>query len=122
MAAKTILLIDDDPYILDVMGRQLKAKGFRVLSTTDPEQGCAIAEKESPDLILSDIAMPGIDGFAVIQWVRNNEKTRKIPLILLTGSDKMADVEKGFAAGAQAYLLKPVDWDAAWAKIEPFLK
>src|SRR4051794_35493882 len=122
MASKTILLIDDDPYILDVMGRQLKAKGFQILTTTDSEQACQLAESQKPDLIISDIAMPALDGFGLLEKIRSQESTKKIPLVLLTGSDKMTDVEKGFASGAQAYLLKPVDWDTAWAKIEPLLK
>ena len=119
---KTVLLIDDDPYILDLLGRQLRAKGLRVLSTTDPENAFGIAEKEHPHLIISDIAMPALDGFALLKGLRSKRVTSEIPLILLTGSDRMADVEEGFASGAQAYLLKPVDWDSAWPKIEPLLR
>jgi CheY-like chemotaxis protein len=118
---KTILLVDDDPFILDLVGRFLKEKGFRVLSTTDPEKAYAIAEKEVPRLIISDIAMPGLDGFTLFQGFKNNKVTSQIPLVLLTGSEKLADIEKGFASGAQAYLLKPIDWMTAWPKLEPLL-
>src|SRR5271167_4471294 len=105
-AQKTILLVDDDPFILDLVSRFLKDKGFRVLSTTDPEKAYALAEKEVPRLIISDIAMPGLDGFTLLQGFKNNTVTSNIPLVLLTGSDKLADIEKGYASGAQAYLLK----------------
>ena len=118
---KTILLVDDDPFILDLVGRFLTAKGFRVLSTTDPEKAYKLAESEVPRLIISDIAMPGLDGFTLFKGFKNNKVTSRIPLVLLTGSDKLADIEKGFAAGAQAYLLKPVDWTTAWPKLEPLL-
>jgi CheY-like chemotaxis protein len=118
---KTVLLVDDDPFILDVMGRQLRTKGVNVLTTTDPERAYSLAESEKPDLIISDINMPAIDGFTLLKGLRGNRVTNQIPLILLTGSDKLADVEEGFTSGAQAYLLKPVDWDAAWSKIGPLL-
>src|SRR5438270_5472519 len=121
MADKTVLIVDDDPFILDLLARQLRAKSLRVLSTTDPETAYDLAEKERPDLIISDIAMPALDGFTLLKGLRGNKVTSQIPLVLLTGSDKMADVEQGFAAGAQAYLLKPIDWETAWPKIAPLL-
>ncbi len=119
---KTILVVDDDPYMVDLVSRQIKARGFRVLQTTDPETAYALAEKELPDLIISDVAMPALDGFTLFSGLRNNKATCGIPLVLLTGSDKITDVEKGYAAGAKAYLLKPFDWDTAWPKLEPLLQ
>ena len=119
---KKILVVDDDPYIVDLLSRQLKAKGFNVLPTTDPETAYTLAEKERPDLIISDIAMPALDGFTLLKGLKNNKVTSQIPLVLLTGSDKMADVEQGFTSGAQAYLLKPFDWDSAWPKLQPLLQ
>jgi CheY-like chemotaxis protein len=121
-AVKTILVVDDDPFILDLVSRFFKAKGFHVLTTTDPEKAYSIAEREVPQLIISDLAMPGIDGFTLLQGFKSNRVTHQIPLVLLTGSEKINDIEKGFASGAQVYLLKPVDWTIAWPKIEPFLK
>jgi CheY-like chemotaxis protein len=118
---KTVLVIDDDPYMVDVLSRQLKHKGFRVLSTTDPEKGFILAEQERPNLIISDIGMPALDGFTLLKGLRSNKVTHDIPLVLLSGSDRMSDVEQGFSSGAQAYLLKPLDWDAAWPKLAPFL-
>ncbi len=118
---KTVLIVDDYPYMLDMVALFLKSKGLRVLCTTDPEKAYAIAEKETPDLIISDVAMPGLDGFTLLRGFKENKLTREIPLVLLTGTDKIADVEEGFASGAQVYLLKPVDWASAWPKIQPFL-
>lgn len=121
MPEKTVLIVDDDPFILDILSRQLKSKKLRVLSTTDPETAFTLAEKEHPDLIISDIAMPALDGFTLLKGLRENKVTSQIPLVLLTGSDRMADVEHGFASGAQAYLLKPIDWESAWPKIASLL-
>ena len=119
---KTILVVDDDPYIVDLLSRQLKAKGFRVLQTTDPETAYSLAEKEKPDLIISDVAMPALDGFTLFKGLKNNKITCGIPLVLLTGSDKVSDVEQGFSSGARAYLLKPFDWETAWPKLQPLLQ
>jgi len=119
---KTILVVDDDPYMVDLLARQFKAKGFRVIQTTDPETAYTLAEKEHPHLIISDVAMPALDGFTLLKGLKNNKLTREIPLVLLTGSDKMADVQEGFNSGAQAYLLKPFDWNTAWPKLQPLLQ
>ncbi len=120
--AKLILLVDDDPYILAAVEKFLKMKGFRVVSMTDPELAFHFAEEKVPDLIISDISMPGLDGFTLLKGLKANKATKKIPLALLTSTDKISDVEKGFSAGAVAYILKPIDWDRAWAKIEPLVR
>ena len=121
LSQKTVLVVDDDPYILDILCRQLRSKDLRVLSTTDPETAYTLAETEKPNLIISDIAMPALDGFTLLKGLRGNKVTSQIPLVLLTASDRMSDVEEGFSSGAQAYLLKPLDWDSAWSKIEPLI-
>ena len=119
--AKKILVVDDDPFILAVVEKFLKLKGFQVVTTTDPELAFRLAEKEKPDLLISDVAMPGVDGFTLLRSLKQDSITKHIPLMLLTATDKIADVEKGFASGAQAYLLKPIDWDRAWPKIQAIL-
>src|SRR5579872_6274613 len=113
--AKTILAVDDDPFILLVVEKFLKSKGFKVITMTDPEKAYFFAEKEKPDLIISDVAMPAVDGFTLIRNLSTNKDTKDIPLVLLTATDKIADVEKGFSSGARAYILKPIDWNRAWA-------
>jgi two-component system OmpR family response regulator len=118
---KKVLVIDDDPYIVDLITRQLSKKGLEVLSSTDPETAYTLAEQHHPNLIISDIAMPALDGFMLLKGLRQNKVTKDIPLILLTASDRMSDVEEAFVSGAQAYLLKPLDWETAWPKIETLL-
>ena len=120
--AKTIMVVDDDPSILLAVEKFLKMKGFHVMCHSDPEEAYQAAQKHKPDLIISDVAMPGLDGFTLLKGLRENKSPRSIPLVLLTATDKIADVEKGFEVGAEAYILKPIDWDRAWAKLEPFLK
>jgi len=119
--AKTVLIVDDDPAILRAVEAFLKMKGLKVITCLDPGDAFKIAESKNPDLVISDVAMPGIDGFTLLRGLKDNKNTQNIPLILLTATDRIADVEKGFASGAQAYVLKPIDWDRAWAKIQPFV-
>src|SRR5687768_4352741 len=92
---KTVLVVDDDPYNADLVSRQLRAHGFRVLQTTDPETAYCLAEKNRPDLIISDVNMPALDGFTLLSGLKNNRLTQDIPLILLTSSSRPADREKG---------------------------
>lgn len=118
---KTVLVVDDDPAILRAVDTFLRMKGLKTITCLDPGDAFKIAETKKPDLIISDIAMPGVDGFTLLKGLKGNKLTQNIPLILLTATDRIADVEKGFASGAQAYVLKPIDWDRAWAKIQPFV-
>jgi DNA-binding response OmpR family regulator len=120
--SKTIMVVDDDPSILLIVEKFLKTKGFQVMCMSDPEEAYHSAQKHRPDLIISDVAMPGLDGFTLLRGLRENKTTKDIPLVLLTATDKIADVEKGFEVGARAYILKPIDWDRAWLKLEPLLR
>src|SRR5580765_9119615 len=108
--AKTVMIVDDDPSILLVVEKFLKMKGFQVMCMTDPEEAYHAAQKHKPDLIISDVAMPGLDGFTLLKALKENKATQNIPLVLLTATDKVADVEKGFSVGALAYILNPIDW------------
>lgn len=119
---KTVLVVDDDPFILLAVEKFLKIKGLNVITFTDPELAFHHADKKKPDLIISDVSMPGVDGFTLTKTLRQNKATHHIPLVLLTSRDKISDVEEGFSSGAQAYILKPIDWDRAWRKLEPLLK
>src|SRR5258708_5120860 len=119
--AKTVLIVDDDPSILRAVEAFLVIKGHKVIATTDPREAFKIAQKSRPDLIISDIDMPDLDGFTLMKCVKENKSTQKIPFVLLTALNKIGAVDRGFEGGAQAYIIKPVEWDRAWAKIQPFL-
>ncbi len=118
---KTVLVVDDDRFILLAVEKFLLMKGYKVVGMTDPEQAFQYAKDKKPDLIISDVMMPGLDGFTLLKGLKENNATKKIPLVLLTSTDRISDVEKGFSSGAQAYILKPIDWDRAWAKLQPLL-
>ena len=119
-----ILVVDDEPPARARL-RTLLAREEGVELLGECENGAdaiAAIERDAPDLVFLDVEMPGLDGFTLCQGLKGNRVTQNIPLVLLTGSDKINDIEKGFAAGAAVYLLKPVDWMTAWPKLEPYLK
>jgi CheY-like chemotaxis protein len=120
-AAKTILAVDDDPFILEVVTKFLVAKGCRVVGTTDPENVAKLAAAEKPHMIISDIAMPGIDGLTLLKQLKEDPATRNIPVVLLTSSSRMDDIQSGLTNGAEAYLHKPVDWERDWPKLQAIL-
>jgi len=108
MAAKRILLIDDDENMLLVIARFLTGAGFQVIPASGGHEGLAKIRSEVPDAVLCDVKMPDIDGFEVLQRVRADGETVAIPFILLTSADDRDNVRKGFRLGADDFLSKPV--------------
>lgn len=113
-----ILLIDDDPEALEIAEARLKANGYKYIGVLDGVEGINMIRKEKPDIILLDIAMPGIDGFSLCKIIKGDKNIKKIPVIFFTAKELVNDVEKGFEVGADDYVLKPVDWDRLMGKIE----
>ena len=105
---KTILIIDDQPFFITMQQAMLKQQGFQVLASTNGPDGLKLAKKQKPDLILLDIEMPGMDGFAVCQQLKQDQELRQIPVIILTGTQDPKLNEKAFRAGADVTVLKSV--------------
>jgi two-component system sensor histidine kinase/response regulator len=105
---KTVLVIDDEPMTLDVVCYILEAHGFKVVRADDGWMGLEAARAEHPDLVLCDVVMPRLDGYAVLHTLRAEPETAAIPFILLTGEAGPAQRRRGMEAGADDYLAKPV--------------
>jgi len=106
-ARQTILAVDDDPGNLGILRRLLHPQ-YNVLAAPSGERALAIAAGQpKPDLILLDVLMPGMDGYAVLARLRDMQATRDIPVIFVTGLDSIEDEEKGLALGAVDYITKP---------------
>ena len=103
---KKILIIEDDLVLQKALADYLSAEGFETEVASDGETGEELSVSKKPDLILLDIILPKKDGFEVLRSVRANEKTKKIPIILLTNLDSIDDVEKALELGATTYLVK----------------
>jgi CheY-like chemotaxis protein len=102
-----VLLIDDDAAIRMICSVNLRALGIDVLEAEDGAQGWELARRERPDLVLLDVAMPGLDGFEVAELVRGHRKTRHLPLMFLTG--EAGNDARARKLGAIACLAKPFD-------------
>jgi DNA-binding response OmpR family regulator len=102
----TILAIDDDPTIHDLLKRFLTKQGFNVTTATSGAEGLRLAREIAPEAITLDVMMPGMDGWAVLTALKANSKTADIPVVMMTMVD---DRNLGYALGASDYLLKPID-------------
>jgi len=116
-----VLAIDDDEEALEITVARLEVLGYEVVSTQDGVEGISLVRRENPDIILLDIMMPKIDGFSVCKILKEDNALKSIPVILLTSKELINDVEKGFASGADDYVIKPVDWDRLVAKIDKLM-
>jgi two-component system sensor histidine kinase/response regulator len=105
----TILAIEDDPAMLELIALLLEEEGHRVLRTGSAEAALTLLEEQSPDLIVSDVMMPGVDGFGLYERVRAKSDWSQIPFIFLTARGERSDVRRGMALGADDYLVKPFE-------------
>lgn len=102
-----ILVVEDETDILDVVQYNLKKNGFDVFTATTGEDGLRVADRETPDLVLLDLMLPGLDGHEICRRLRASERTREIPVIMLTARSTEADVVSGLTLGADDYITKP---------------
>lgn len=105
----TILVVEDEQVILEIITCLLQDDGYHVLQARNGMDALSLLEGSKPDLIISDIRMPGIDGFALCEQVRANPDFAQLPFIFLTGRDERADVRRGMGLGADDYLTKPFE-------------
>lgn len=103
----TILCIDDDHDILNLLGKILANAGYNVIKASDGKQGISEALNRKPDLILLDILMPGMDGYEVCKKIKDKEETKNIPIIFITAKKEDEDEAKGLKIGAVDYIRKP---------------
>ncbi len=119
---KKILVIDDEPLVLEVLKIRLKMKNYEVITASDGAEGIESAMREKPDLIILDIIMPGLDGYQVCRKLKEDIKTKAIPVIMLTALGQSAEREKGYSSGAYGYIFKPFDDEELLNSIEEALK
>ena len=116
-----ILLVEDNEMNRDMLSRRLERKGFQVVMAVDGGEGVAMAQSESPDLILMDMSLPVLNGWDATRQIKQNPQTGPIPLIALTAHAMAGDREKAIEAGCDDYDTKPIDLPRLLAKIETLL-
>jgi two-component system cell cycle response regulator DivK len=112
-----ILLVEDNEMNRDMLSRRLIRKGYSVSIAVDGESGVAMATSEAPDLILMDMSLPVLDGWAAIRRLKGSPSTKDIPVIALTAHAMSGDREKALAAGCDDYDTKPVELSRLLGKI-----
>jgi len=100
-----VLIIDDDPSLLDALSMALEDAGHTVVAAADGTTGLALIRSKRPDLVVSDVNMPGLDGFSLCRRLR--EENNRVPFILLTSRDNDIDETLGLELGADDYVTKP---------------
>jgi DNA-binding response OmpR family regulator len=104
---KKILIIEDEKNIVLLLKMFLEHNGFEVFTAVNGTDGIKIAQESNPDLILLDIVLPGINGYLVCKNLKEDEKTKDIPIVVISARTSKDDIEKIFSSGAQDYIAKP---------------
>jgi len=116
-----ILLVEDNEMNRDMLSRRLERKGYEVLIAVDGQQGVMIAQTELPDLILMDMSLPVLDGWAATRQLKAATTTQAIPIVALTAHAMSGDQQKCFEAGCDDYDTKPVEFMRLLEKIQTLL-
>ena len=116
-----VLVADDDPDILDLVRYRLERSGYEVATARDGLEAVKLAGELAPSLAVLDVMMPSLNGFEVTRRLRETPSTAGIPVILLTARAQEADVQEGFASGADDYLRKPFSPRELSARVQAIL-
>ncbi len=117
-----VLVVDDNPANLKLVKSVLEFEGWRVIEAADAIQAEAAIECSRPDLILMDLALPGVDGLTLTRRLKAQPNTADIPIVALTASAMIGDDQKAFAAGCQGYISKPINTREFPAQVARYLK
>jgi class 3 adenylate cyclase len=117
-----ILVVDDQRANVEVLAGVLTARGYEVLTATDGEAALEQVRQGNPDLVVSDILMPQMDGYELCRRLRSEPATTLLPVILVTSLDPLQERVNGIDAGADDFLSKPVNWDELFARVRSLLR
>lgn len=112
-----VLVIDDSPTIVAVLGKMLRQNGYEVISAGDAESGVALARKELPDLIFLDIVLPGMNGFAALRQLRRDATLQRTPVVMISGNMQATEQYYAQRIGADDFMKKPFDVEQLAARV-----
>jgi len=102
----TILLVEDDSNLREIYGARLEAEGYSIVAASDGEEALAASVREKPDLIISDVMMPKISGFDMLDILRSTPETENVKVVMMTALGQDEDKQRGESLGADRYLVK----------------
>jgi CheY-like chemotaxis protein len=122
MAAPRVLIVDDDPWILRMVSTLLEKRGYSIATASDGEEGLMRADSIKPDLIITDVMMPKLDGWQLVRALRSRQELALVPVIFLTALGGEDDRIRGFRLGADDYLPKPFRFEELDLRVASALK
>jgi len=121
-AGEQLLVVDDDPFIARLLEIELAAAGYAVRVANDGQQALDMVRRDPPDLVITDVMMPHVDGFELTRLLRHDPSTQGVSVIILTARGLSADKLEGFAIGADDYIVKPFDTPELLARVRGVLR
>lgn len=122
MGASKILIVDDDKIVLSIVESHLSESGFETCCAKNGKEGLEQAERYNPDVIILDWIMPDMDGNEVLKHLQDNDQTRHIPVIMLTGRSEVHDISESLKLGARDYIVKPFDKDNLVIRVKKLIE
>src|SRR4051812_23679147 len=117
-----LLVVDDNEMNRDTLSRQLERAGYSVATASEGLEALGMIDRDSFDLILLDVMMPGLTGIELLKIVRNDHSATDLPIIMATARDKSENMVEALSLGANDYVTKPLDFPVVLARIEAHLK
>jgi two-component system alkaline phosphatase synthesis response regulator PhoP len=118
---RKVLVVDDEPELLQLLRYVLEAAGMGVMVATSGRQAIELIKRERPDLILCDVVMPELNGFETVQALRQDPETRHLPILMLSARGQAQDVQRALDAGANGYITKPFSYRELVAEVKRHL-
>ncbi|MFH1503945.1 MAG: response regulator [Candidatus Omnitrophota bacterium] len=116
-----ILVVDDERELAKAIQIRLNVSGYEVLTASNGVEGVKLAQETTPKLILLDVLMPEMDGLIALEKIKEDSRTKNIPVIILTAKSQSDDVSKAINLGAEDYIVKPFDYKVMLEKIKKAL-
>ncbi len=116
-----LLLVDDEPGLREAVKDYLQESGFNVQVASNAREGWELVQKDTPDLVISDVMMPQVDGYQFLKQLRDDPRFKTLPVVFLTAKGMTTDRIQGYQAGVDAYISKPFDPDELVAIVENLL-